>query len=596
MYDSFPEFHDLSHIDIIDTLEAKINTHNPPPLTVADLIKNVQSSSFDTIYRRDTVSAIRRIARMIGASPQSIILEVPSLRDDLTAIRPAAHGITVKTLSNLKWRFTSALEQVGIVDRMPNGIGQNDPGWRNLVASIAANKRRAYGLATFINWCALNGILPNQVSDETVSRFADWILTRTLYAKPKDVIRRVPRIWNEVQKGIPGWPRVRLTEISFKAPSKYIQWVDLDEAFRHDAEHYLAMREKPDVFDEHPDAPRRPLAKRTLQLQREHLRMCASILARNDALKDAITSLEQLVEPEAFKQILRFYHDRAKGRPNSNVISIAKTLLQIARYYVRVSPDHLARLRALAARLPQIPFDLTDKNKALLRLFESDQLRAKLIWLPDKLWARANSELNCAKRMIADAQVAVAIALLLVAPMRPRNLSKLNWQRHFSAPNGRRGKLLLHIPAAELKGRKRELMFELPDNVARLIYQYRETVLSAVGADPDGDLFVTFKGVPKHQSTISLQIGERIEKHLGVRVTPHQFRHLAAMFYLEQHPEDFETVRALLGHAFAKTTLIYAGTSGRRASRAYGNFVTSQREALKLKGLGKRGTRQGREE
>lgn len=202
------------------------------------------------------------------------------------------------------------------------------------------------------------------------------------------------------------------------------------------------------------------------------------------------------------------------------------------------------------------------------------------------------SELSSAKRMIADAQVAVAIALLLVAPIRPGNLSKLNWRRHFSAPNGSRGKLLLHIPAEELKGRKRELVFELPADVAKLIYRYRETVLPAVGADPDGDLFVTFKGVPKHQATISLHIGERIEKHLGVRVSPHQFRHLAAMFYLEQHPEDFETVRALLGHSFSKTTLIYAGGSGQRASKAYGKFVTGQREALQLKGRGRRGTRQ----
>lgn len=64
------------------------------------------------------------------------------------------------------------------------------------------------------------------------------------------------------------------------------------------------------------------------------------------------------------------------------------------------------------------------------------------------------------------------------------------------------------------------------------------------------------------------------------------------MFYLEEHPEDFETVRALLGHSFAKTTLIYAGASGRRASKAYGKFVTGQREALKLKGRGRLGARQ----
>ena len=180
------------------------------------------------------------------------------------------------------------------------------------------------------------------------------------------------------------------------------------------------------------------------------------------------------------------------------------------------------------------------------------------------------------------------MAIQLVAPLRTHNLSRLNWKRHLSAPNGRRGKLLLHIPAPETKTGKRELIFELPDDVARLIYWYRGEVLPAVGADPDGDLFVTFKGVPKHQATISDQIGERIEQHLGVRVSPHQFRHLAAMFYLERHTEDFETVRALLGHSFAKTTLIYACASGRRASKAYGKFVAGQREAVRCQVISNR--------
>ena len=84
-----------------------------------------------------------------------------------------------------------------------------------------------------------------------------------------------------------------------------------------------------------------------------------------------------------------------------------------------------------------------------------------------------------------------------------------------------------------------------------------------------------------------------IEQRVGVRMTVHQFRHIAAVFYLEDHPEDFETVRALLGHGWSKTTLVYAGQSSRRASRAYGNFVVEQREALKLKGRRSRRRKRG---
>ena len=58
---------------------------------------------------------------------------------------------------------------------------------------------------------------------------------------------------------------------------------------------------------------------------------------------------------------------------------------------------------------------------------------------------------------------------------------------------------------------------------------------------------------------------------------------MAAVFYLEDHPEDFETIRALLGHAWSKTTLVYAGSNTKRAGKAYACFLEEQRAKLKLK-------------
>jgi integrase len=87
---------------------------------------------------------------------------------------------------------------------------------------------------------------------------------------------------------------------------------------------------------------------------------------------------------------------------------------------------------------------------------------------------------------------------------------------------------------------------------------------------------------PKGQATISKQITDAVMRHIGIHMTAHQFRHFGATSYLEQHPEDFETARAILGHAWSKTTRIYAGSSSRRASRAYNQYLFHQREALKL--------------
>jgi integrase len=171
----------------------------------------------------------------------------------------------------------------------------------------------------------------------------------------------------------------------------------------------------------------------------------------------------------------------------------------------------------------------------------------------------------------------------LAIPLRPQNLSRLNWRHHFQEPDGPKGRALLHIPKAELKSGKQNYDAEVPDDIARRLRWYRREILARLNADPNGDLFVTRKGNRKNQKTITDQIIQVIEDYVGIHMTPHQFRHFCAVSYLDEHPEDMETARALLGHASSKTTLIYAGSSSRRASRAYGDFLSEQRGALRLK-------------
>ena len=244
-------------------------------------------------------------------------------------------------------------------------------------------------------------------------------------------------------------------------------------------------------------------------------------------------------------------------------------------------PDHLAELRRLAGKLPAIPYDLTDKNKDLIRQLEPEDSRTRLYYLPETLFAEVSRDLD--DRRFVEAQVALAVDIELIAPLRPQNLIGLKWRRHFSEPDGPRGRVVLHIPAEETKSGRRELSFEIPADVARRIRWYRRHILPRLGADPNGDLFVVHGGRRKDQRTLSQQVIKKIEERVGVRMTVHQFRHLAAVFYLEDHPEDFETVRMLLGHNWSKTTLVYAGQSGPRASRAFGSFVVEKRNALKLK-------------
>jgi integrase len=548
--------------------------------TLRDVLSLIDQAGLTGTRRRDMVSATNRICEIAGTTPASMRAEVAVLKDLLSRIRPAAHGLSVKSWSNLRSLFAAALQLAGVIDPSGRGSAKRNPAWAPLLEAIADDQRLSNGLAAFANWCAGQGISPSEVDDAAVQRFLTWLEAKTLQPKPRDLVRRVPNVWNEAGAKFDFWPPTKLTRISFKTPAKHLEWSHLSPSFQQEADAYLGLRADPDPFDERPDAPRRPLAASTVRQQREHLRLAGSILMQNG---EVIEHLADLVIPERFKIVLRYYHEQANREPNAFVIGVAKTLVQVAKYHVGASVEELSKLKHLASKLPAVPLDLTRKNKSLLRQLESERIRAKLLFLPEQLMDHVAKDLDRGRVRFVEAQVAIAIDIQLASPLRPQNLSRLTWKDNFSEPNGPRGLLLLHIPAQDTKSKKQDIVAEVPDDVARRLRWYRRQVLPRLGADMNGPLFVTEKGSRKSQATLAVQIADTTERHVGVRMTPHLFRHYGATDYLDQHPEDFETVRAMLGHAWSKTTRIYAGSSSRRASRAYGQHLFKQREALKLR-------------
>jgi hypothetical protein len=84
--------------------------------TLSDVLAFLDRTGMTGTRHRDMVSAIKRVCAMAGSSPACVPAEAPRLRETLSRIRPAAHGITAKSYSNIRSLLAAALELAGIID------------------------------------------------------------------------------------------------------------------------------------------------------------------------------------------------------------------------------------------------------------------------------------------------------------------------------------------------------------------------------------------------------------------------------------------------------------------------------------------------
>jgi len=245
----------------------------------------------------------------------------------------------------------------------------------------------------------------------------------------------------------------------------------------------------------------------------------------------------------------------------------------MATEWVKVPDDQLAALKKLRGKLGRLPTGLTAKNKATLRRFDDPRLLELLIGLPDRLWRVALGKLSTSKMAFVDVQTALAIDILLHAPMRVENLASLKFGEHLYWPRGRGRSALIVVRGDETKNDE-PLEFELPVTLSERLHRYwHELAAGIIGKQPDL-LFVSAKGLPRTLTSVSRAIQTTIRRHLGVHMTPHQFRHLAAKIHLDSHPGAYEVVRQLLGHKSLRTTTsFYAGPDTRRAGRAHADLI-----------------------
>jgi hypothetical protein len=194
---------------------------------------------------------------------------------------------------------------------------------------------------------------------------------------------------------------------------------------------------------------------------------------------ESITSLRDLVTIDNFKRILRRRHEMVGGRENVFNHDLARTLIEIARRWVKVDAPDLHELKRLAGKVPVPLPGLTSKNKARLRQFDDPENLRRLIELPDRLWAEVKRDKKPNFRTVLRAQAALAIGLPCYMPIRPQNLWGVKFGEHIFLHEEWGATSTLELPAAEVKNRT-EVAFDIPNHLAKMLIEYRNRLVPKV--------------------------------------------------------------------------------------------------------------------
>jgi integrase len=516
--------------------------------------------------------AIRTICAVLQRPPQTIPASMGDIDKLLRDVPASSHGRSRKTLANTRSRLKAALLHVSDTPKLPPPGTPLSPAWNALYQRLT-DLRLRNGLSRLVRTASARDVEPKDIDDCFLQELLRTVAAVNWGRDTLPYWRRTAALWNEAVASVPGWPQQQLASPPETTEARHLTLDELPASYCQDLESYLVWAQGNDPLAD--NGPATPLKASTLRLRREQLRLAASALAASLGGADKVKDLSTLVEPPNARAILNWYLRRAGGKPTAFIRAIATTLLSVARHWARVEDPK--ELRELIRRLGSAPAGLTAKNADLLRRLDDPAVLAALLELPQRIRARLRTRRFSPARRLQQVQVALAIDLLLVAPMRLQNLSELRLNRSIQWPTGRGGPVYLVLLREETKNAL-PLEYAVPERLHPVLHDYLDRYRPQL-AEKDGDwLFLRLDGKRVPDSALRDGITKAVARELGIKLTPHQFRHVAAKIALDAHPGALAMVGDLLGHSNIKTTRhFYAGMRVREAAREYDRLLDRYR-------------------
>jgi integrase len=539
-----------------------------------DLLSAIeQAQDLSEQTRRHWACSLRQIAKWLNRPPAVIPARWQSLWISMAQVHHSRVGVTSKSLSNHKSNARAALNWFSKASDFPQRGVRLSPDWARFHAG--SNGSVWPRVSSLARYCSARGIGPSDVNDEIFGCYWKYRAETTGLATHNTAKRFMLRAWNAAADTTNGQALHRLAEPPLKMAEP--AWNAFPVCLRQEIDSYFAALAK--VHRTLSGKRIQPCSATTIATRRAELVAMARIAVRLGVPIGRLNSLCALLHPDVAEKVIDAYWAQNGEEPKTGTIDLGGKILRMARETGCLDQSALNRLDDMRAALQQYRREgLTEKNLRLVRQVLTEGVWKEVVSLPDVLMQLARSARDHAPvKAAVTAQLAVAIAILTFAPVRLRNLVRIELGQNLIKPGGLESPYWLVFPHYDVKNRV-DLNFKfdqpLTDLIEEYIHEFRPTLLRGTNGPW---LFPGERGRSKHGMQFSKEITLRIQKAVGIRITVHQFRHAAAAIYLKNRPGDYETVRRLLGHRDIGTTVrYYCGLQTMEATEQFGKLIRQQ--------------------
>ena len=498
--------------------------------------------------------SLRRVAAFLDRPMALVPARWTAVRIPASWLKATRLGVTQKTLANHLSNVRAALAWMRQEKRVPARGMRLSLEWEALRDTCPRLPHRAR-LLPLMRFCSARNIAASNVDEAVIDAFLEYRRCTTALAADAAARRSLARHWNDLVRRVPGWPHQLLFEPPSRKAEAFPPWEAYPIGLRYEIEAYLESLTRVRKTSKGKRVP--PAKETTIRGRRAMLEAALRMATRIGIGMEELTSLASFLDPAVSRRVLDAYWEKSGDEPSIFTIDLAILFVALARSADCLPADKFEELNDMRAELEHLrPEGMTDKNLAAIRTFMQSEAWRELHHLPQVLMGEAKeASYSAPTKAAVRAQMAVAIAILNVAPIRRGNLGMIRIGENLIRTGGPQTPYRLVFPNHDVKNRVK-LDFPLDAELTALIDDYLFNYRPAL-VDCADDLWLFPGAGESHKllTTLSDQITSFIEKAIGLRLTVHQFRHLSAAIILKHQRGNYELARLLLGHRTVQVTI-----------------------------------------